>query len=150
MASNRRRGSAYILVLSVAMLITTIGLSALSLARVERLSGDDAGDMAAARGYARAAIELGLFEINDNPDWRSTVSNRPWIDAEAIGAGTMSLHVAFVPDGDAEPYNDAVELTGTGTCGSATQRLRVRVENGAVVAESGWSPIMASGGIASD
>lgn len=122
--NHRRRGSMYVAVLGVAMIVTVIGLSALMATRVERQYARGTGDFAQARLYAQSAIEMGFFWISDDPDWRT----REWEADQPIGQGTYTLE-GIDPDDDnleAEP-NNSIILIGTGVQGEARYKLQVTV-----------------------
>ena len=126
MAQNRRRGSAYITVLGTAVAITVIGLSGIMVSRIRLRRAEAANDFATARAYARSAVEMGFYRIENNDDWRSTFASGVWEADKTIGDGTYTL-IGVDPadnnlaDNDLEP----VELTGVGRRGAATFQLRV-------------------------
>ena len=55
-----QRGSILILVLGVSLLIAVLGLAAITTARAQRASAEDANDLGAARQLAQSAIDLAL------------------------------------------------------------------------------------------
>ena len=126
--NRRRRGSVYVVVLGVAMIVTVIGLSALVAVRIERRSLAGGTDFAQARLYALSAIEMGFFWIRDDPAWRDNRPSGVWVADQPIGNGTFTLEVIDPDDNNlkAEP-NDFIVLTGTGLLGDARFKLQVTV-----------------------
>ena len=123
---NRRGAAIYIVVLGTALLVSLLGLSALLAKRVQRRLAQDATDMAEARLYAQAAVEIGLLRIKNNSAWRTAFPNGVWVADQAIGSGTYTLHGVDPTDADlADSTGDPVVLTGIGVKGRATQKMRV-------------------------
>jgi hypothetical protein len=135
----------YILILGVAMMVTIIGLSALTVARVQRRASARANESGAARFYARSAIELGFLMIREDSDWRQNLGSGRWLDHMPIGDGTMSLDVNIVDDGDEESNNDVAVLIGIGVCGEARHKMQVTAvpeSGGMVIAPSSWQQVV--------
>ena len=125
----RRRGSSYVFFMGTAMIVTIIGLSALMAVRIQRRGAEGSNDLAAARFYAQSGIEHGFSMINQYPDWRTNLDlgSGSWITDQNIHGGTYSLEAAFIDDGDGNPENDDVLLTGTGVQGPASHKTQVRL-----------------------
>ncbi|UCC29162.1 MAG: hypothetical protein JSU86_13280 [Phycisphaerales bacterium] len=126
--NRRRRGSVYVVVLGVAMIVTVIGLSALAVVRIERRSLVGGTDFGQARLYAHSAIEMGFFWIRDDPTWRDNRPSGVWVEDQLIGDGTFTLEVKDPDDNNlkTEP-NNFIVLTGTGVRGDARFKLQVTV-----------------------
>ncbi len=123
-----RPGSIYVLVLSVSVMVTVIGLSALYAVRVQRRTLEMAHDAGGARLCARAALELGLQYVAGDPFWRNTRTSGTWISSQALGQGSFAL--TGVDPNDGNLLNSAVDpvvLRGTGTQGLAQQQIQVRL-----------------------
>ncbi len=129
---HHRRGSSYVFFMGTAMIVTIIGLSALMAVRIQRRGAEGSNDLAAARFYAQSAIEHGFAMINQDPDWRANLGSGFWFTNQDIHGGTYSLEAAFIDDGDGNPANDDVVLTGTGVHGPASHRTQVTL-----IAQSG-------------
>ncbi len=131
--SYRRRGSMYVAVLGTSMMITVIGYSALTLARVERSSAEGSSDFTAARFYAQSAIEMGQHYIRENPNWRSNYSDEPPRFPKPIGTGEYSFEVTDgTGDGDGDLKDNTSEsiiLRGTGWEGQSRYKLQVTMVN---------------------
>ena len=123
---HQRRGSIYMAVLSGAMIVTVIGLSAIAVVRVQRRTAEGVNDFSEARLYAQSAIEMGLLWIDSDPDWRNTYSNGVWASNAPLGAGMITLSGTDPADGDlADSDRDSMLLTGVGVKGEARYKLQV-------------------------
>jgi hypothetical protein len=117
-----------VVVLGTAMLVTVIGLSALTALRIERRYAEGTSDLAQARIFARSAIEMGLYRIDIDPDWRTNNPNGVWIGKQTIGKGAYTLEGVDPADSDLTDWDaDPVTLIGTGLSGAATYKLQVTV-----------------------
>lgn len=129
-AAPTRRGSVYIAVLGSSLLVTSIGLGALAVARVRGLAATGDLERIQAREMARGVQELALRQLagverDDLPEVDGT-----WLNV-SIGATVARVDVAdpvdgFPAIGDADPLQVAV----TTTLGGAVQRnaATVRIE----------------------
>jgi Tfp pilus assembly protein PilX len=114
---RRKRGVALLLVmigLVVCSLLTAGFLSsqgtAIGIARNER-------DAEKARALSQSGIEMCYWLIKNRTDWRTALSPGTWINAAAVGDGTVTVTAAS-GDGTATFYNDTTQpviLTSTGT-----------------------------------
>lgn len=123
--THRRRGVGYVYFLSTVMLVMVIGLSALMYARIQLRSAQAGNHSLAARFYAQSALELGFAETQRDPNWRTNLGSGAWFTDQPIGGGTLSLEVAILSDGDANPNNNPILLIGTGVHGQATHKIEV-------------------------
>lgn len=123
---RRRRGGIYIVVVGVAMIVSVLALGAILVRRIERRTSQGTADVAEARTYALAAIEIGRLRIKGDSDWRNTYSNGVWEADVPIGSGTYTLE-GIDPDDDV--LNDGADhplvLIGTGQKGLARQKMQV-------------------------
>jgi hypothetical protein len=121
-----RRGGIYLGVLAAAVIVTVIGLGALLLARVQRRRSQVLGDLAEARQYARAAVELGRQGMALNDQWRQQKPSGNWIDRLTIDDGWLRLRVIDEEDGDlGDSQYDPVVITGIGVRGQARHKMQV-------------------------
>ena len=119
----------YVAILGTATLVAVIGLSALTLARIQHRTGQGTSDQAEARLYARSAIEMGLFWMNGDPDWRTGFPNGAWATKQPIGNGSFTLEGIDRVDADlANSDSDSLDLVGTGFKGDAQYKLQVTLE----------------------
>ncbi len=125
-ATHRRRGSIYIMVLGTSTAMTVIGLSALLAVRIERRGAEGTADLSKARFHARSAIEMGLFQIGSDLDWRTNQTNGNWYVDKPISTGTFTLEGVDPNDGDlGNNDTDPLVFTGIGTRGDALYSLQV-------------------------
>lgn len=124
-----RRGSSYILVLSVSMIIALIGLSGLIAARIDHKIATTTSDATEARFYALAAIEMGIFAIEADPlNWRSAFHGGALPVNMPIGNGTLTLQVVDPLDNDLlDNPTEPVLMTGIGAKGMARHKVQVTV-----------------------
>jgi len=128
-----RRGSIYIIVLSVSMMVTVIGLASLFAVRVQRRSAEMTRDCAEAHMCAQSAVELGLYYVSSDPNWRTTRPNGTWLSNQQLGNGTFSLEGIDPDDGVLNDSDtDPLVLIGTGEKGLTRQKMQVKL-----VAEGG-------------
>ena len=125
---RRRRGSIYIVVVGVAMIVSVLALGAILVRRIERRTSQGTADVAEARTYALAAIEIGRLRIKNDSDWRNTYSNGVWEADVPIGSGTYTLEGIDPDDGVLNNGADhPLVLIGTGEKGLARQKMQVRL-----------------------
>ena len=89
-----RRGSFYIVVLGTSMIVSLLGLSALTVHRITRRSYEESNDLFQARQNALTALNMGMLRIKQDPDWRYAFPNGVWeADSNVYGggAGTYSI-----------------------------------------------------------
>ena len=124
----RRRASVYVAVLSVAMIVTIIGLSALTAVRVRHRGAEGTSDLTEAALYAHSAIELGMHWIENNPNWRTLKGEGFWAVDQPFGDGKLSLEANDLGTSqqlESSTDSDPVLLTGTGFKGDARYKLQV-------------------------
>ncbi|MDB5387043.1 MAG: Carbohydrate-binding, CenC-like domain protein [Planctomycetaceae bacterium] len=124
-----RRGTIYVLVLISSSIVATIGLASLQLLRLQGQRATGGNDMMEARLYARAAIEIGMVKVRNDPKWRNTLGNGFWVTNQSIGSGMFSIKAVDPIDNDVSTgANHPVILTGTGVKGTAVFSTSVRLE----------------------
>lgn len=67
---RRRRGSTYVMVLGVAVILTVIGLSSLTVARINTRAAVQANDWGEAQALAFSGAEYALAKISSTAGWR--------------------------------------------------------------------------------
>ena len=131
-----RRGSVYLIVLSVSMIVLVIGLSGLMVSRIEQRSASAVSDMTQARLLALAAIEMGMFLMEADPNWRETFKAGVLPTDMPLGNGTLTLEAADpVNDNLTNNTTDPVLFTGIGIEGGARHKLQVTITFTGGVAE---------------
>lgn len=123
-----RRASTYILVLGVSLIVGVLGLAALANVRIQRRNALDVGAVSDAQRYSRVAINMALFQMQHDPDWRRKMQDGEWENDQVVGDGTYGFR-AFDPVDDdlTDSDYDPVVIVGTGKSGPARQNLQVRV-----------------------
>lgn len=123
------RGSIYITVMGVSMMVAIIGVSAILAARVQARAGTALNDFAEARICARSGIELAMLTIYNDSYWRTHFGNGAWYTNRSVGDGSFSISAVDPVDGDVtNGENDPVILTSTGTKGRAKYSTSMRME----------------------
>ncbi len=116
--SARRRGSVYVFVLTTAMLISVIGLSAIAISRINTRS-QTSKRQADAMALAASAVEAAVTVINLDPGWRFTHQNGVETPPIDFGPGTISWKLVD-PDGNlGDDPTDPVSILGIGRCGQS-------------------------------
>jgi len=119
-----RRGTIYIVVLGFSMLAAVLAIGSVLAARVQMRSATTASDMAQARINAQSAIELAKYYIYSDSSWRTDQPNGTWVNAKAVGGGTVSVSVIDPIDGDlTNRPHDPITMTATAYYGNARQIL---------------------------
>ncbi len=123
---QRNKGSVYVLVMSVCLLLTTIGLGALIAVRVDRRTVQLTQDTINARMAAQSALAWGLTYIEQTPNWRSDQSNGTWLADQSLGQATWSLQVEDDSDSDLSNSDyHPVRMTGIGSKGQARHQAQL-------------------------
>jgi hypothetical protein len=123
-----RRGSAYVPIIGLSMVIGVLAIAALLAARVQRRSSEGVNDSAEARQYALAAISLGRNWVNADPNWRANRTPGVWVSNQAFGGGSFTLEANDPNDGDfTNDLYDPLVFKATGCKGCARQVIEVRL-----------------------
>lgn len=123
---HRRRASIYVLALGTALLVTVIGVSAVMTVRTRQEATSGSNDFVAARYYAQTAVEIGMYTMAVDPDWRTNLSNGVWISKSTFGDGSITLRGEDPADNDlGDDESERVVLTGSGICGPSRYHLQV-------------------------
>lgn len=129
----QRRGVAiYMTVMSVAMLVSLLGLASLLSVRVERNHQKQLCDRVAALNFARSAVELGILRLGDDASWRTNYSSGTYTAEERLQTsfdGSLSFAVSDV-DGSLIDDDTLLRLSGIGRVGDTVQVLSLEVAPG--------------------
>ncbi|MFH0982679.1 MAG: carbohydrate binding domain-containing protein [Planctomycetota bacterium] len=126
---TRRRGASYVFFLGTAMLVTIIGLSALTVVRVKRQAAEAVNDRTAAQEYAQSAVEQAVLTIYTTANWRNSLAHNTWSAAQPLGEGTFvwklvdEINGSFTVD-----RNARVRVYGKGVCNPSTWVYSVLVQ----------------------
>jgi len=127
---NRRGAALYVAVFSTALICSLLGLAALNIVAVEREQSAQSNDMLTARMNARAAVELALHRINNDPDWRTNYVSGAETTPQQLGPngeGTLSW-VIEDSDGSLTDEDTQLSLRGIGRVGDVVQVARAQVK----------------------
>ncbi len=117
----RARAASYAFFLMTALLVTVIGLSALTVARIEMRGATESNQRTEAQFYAQSGVEQAALAIFNNPSWRSTITHNAWTTPQAIGNGTLSWKIVDDVNGRFDTDRNAiVRACGKGVSGGAT------------------------------
>ncbi len=115
--------------LGTALIVAMLGAAALLAVRTQRRQTDLSGDILQANLNAQTGLEMALFRINENTNWRTMLTDGTWELSAIALTGTYSF-VGIDPD-DGDLSNDSLDpvlITATGTCGSANQKVALRLK----------------------
>jgi hypothetical protein len=133
---TRRRGSAYMMVLGVSMIVTVLGLSAITISRVRNRTADDTRAWSEAQRLAESGLEHALLAVdtavrNQGVNWRDGFTHGA-IGAEIdFGPGTFKWKLEDTGDNNlGNDPSDDVLVTATGVVDDAVHRLAVTLEPG--------------------
>jgi len=127
--ASRQRGSVYVLVLGVCMIVTVIGLSAVLAARIQHRGREIVNDTVTARGYAESGIDLAMLKIKQDANWRSTYTHDTWTADQDIDRGTFRWKLVDTVDTDLNNNTtDTARLVAWGILGNTTQKVSVLLE----------------------
>jgi hypothetical protein len=115
--------------LGTALMVTVIGMSALTVFRVKVRSLEGVNDLAAARLHAQAGIQAGIYTIQMDTNWRTGYAHNTWSAAEPIGTGTYRWKlVDEVNGGLAVDAAAPVRIYGQGNAGGSVFICSVLVQ----------------------
>jgi Tfp pilus assembly protein PilX len=125
--SRPRRGTAYVLMLGMSLMVTVIGLSALYATRAAGRSSALAQDADDARLLALSALELAQQWIAQDPNWRTNRPSGAWATDQPIGnAATYTIDVIDPADNNlADDPHQSVVVSATVKKGLARCKMQV-------------------------
>ncbi len=142
-----RRGGIYLAVLGTAMVVAILGLSALTVVRLEQLASETTSDGIKARAYAESGVELAMLQINQNAGWR-LLPNGTWETNQPIGEGVYTIQVTDPLDGNlANNPRDPVVIRGTGELRRARHILQAMLVDQGTPASALSSALSGGGGL---
>lgn len=142
-----RRGSAYLAVLGVAMLVTLIGLSGVLATRVGRRNAALSVAAWQADTAAQCFVDVVLFRLTHDLYWRVNYQNDAWSAPETCGDAAASFKLVDELDGDlTNDETQPARLYCRATIGEAMRMYSVRfTENPPVTNNILLNPRMESG-----
>ena len=121
-----RRGTAYVMVLVVSLIVTIAGVTTITLARIQTRQSVQANDWTKAQVLAASGIEQALSVLNGNEDWRKIYTHGATAQTHNLGHGTYRWRLYDNVDGDfTDSPTDAMTLQVIATVGETIYRLSV-------------------------
>lgn len=127
---SHRRGAVYVAVLGTTLLVVSIGLGSLAVARSRMAAAMQDADGLRARELAEAGLEEVLRRLAAGTAWRQAVGEGGlWFTDDSFVSGTLSVWLADPEDGDlADDPADPVDVRIEAKAGEAVRRLRATVD----------------------
>ncbi|MCA9069580.1 MAG: hypothetical protein KDA84_11685, partial [Planctomycetaceae bacterium] len=127
---NPRRGvGLYLAVISIAMIVSLLGLAGLNIVRIERRQMTADVDRRIARRHANSAVELARRKIANDPNWRTTYSSgveTTPVMLSPVSEGTLSF-ILEDTDGNLTDSDTQLTLKGVGRVGDSVQVSRIQM-----------------------
>jgi hypothetical protein len=124
-----RRGSVYVAVLGVSIIVAVIGIASVHVARIEVREATALDDMAKARLAARSGVECALAKLEADSLWRTThtsgVANVLAGLSDLLGTGSNSYSLVDSDGNLNDNTDDTVTLRSVGTAGNARHVIEV-------------------------
>ena len=130
------RGTVYVLVLGITLIVTVLGMGAITLSRVTARTTTDANDWEAAGTLAFSACEHATSYLNaaataSPSSWRSAYVNGQTAFTQAVNRGSFSWAIKDEKDGNlANDYLQSFRVYGIGKVGNVTRVYSVQVAPG--------------------
>jgi hypothetical protein len=131
--SARRRGSAYLLVLSTSMIVAVVGIAAVLALRLQRQVAEADTATVEARFATESVLDLAIFRLRGDVTWRAKYANDTWTDKETVSLQTHTATYRFklVDEGDgdlADDPTDPVRLYVEAAVGNAARLYSVLLQ----------------------
>ena len=127
---RRRRGSIYAVVISMAILVSLIGLSAVAVGRINLRTAAAGADGANAELLAFSAIEHATTVVNTVSGWRSDRAHDVETPKIKLGDGSFTWKVLYADpalNNLPTPALQPVRIVGYGRAGDAVRRYSVQL-----------------------
>lgn len=128
---RKRRGGAYVVVLSVSVIVALMGLGSILAGRVRMRTAQVGSEAAEARLAAQSGAEAARLWVSQDAEWRNNYpglkfgKDRP---LKLEDGGWFAVELEDAADGSlTNRPHDTATLTATGAKGGATQMLQVRL-----------------------
>jgi len=144
----RERGSAYIAVLGISMLVTTVGLGAMLVVRSQRRSADLRNDEAESRAAALAAADIAALALATDSGWRTRYTNDTYAASRDLGRGKLAFKLVDESDGNlGDDPLQSVRLYASGKAGGATRISSVLLSPTGPALDALKAPVYSAGGV---
>ncbi|MDD4889668.1 MAG: hypothetical protein PHU85_07030 [Phycisphaerae bacterium] len=126
--TSRHRGSVYLLVLGLAVVLTLIGVATLTAGRVGMRAMTDSQDWVESQSLASAAAEHAMLQVSRDANWRTTYNNQTV--TKSLGRGTFTWRLTDETDNNlTDTPTDPFVILATGTVGRASYAMRVHMSS---------------------
>ena len=125
---QRRRGTLYIAVMGVGLIVSVIALTASSIGRIESRAARAAHDQREAQLIAASAIEQALAWMNHHTDWRQTLTSGVEVSSHTLGSGEFTWSVTDTDGNLSDDARDHATLRGIGRVGDAIAVEQATIE----------------------
>lgn len=110
------------------MIVAVLAVAGLTLVRVQRRQVDSGNDMRNAQSYAKVAVDMAWYRVQNDASWRSKMAVGTWATDQVIGDGFYSFTATDPLDGDLnDSAVDPVVIVGVGKSGNFTQKLQMEI-----------------------
>ena len=110
------------------MIVAVLGLAALTLVRIQRKQTDGGSDMRNAQAYAKVALDMAWYRIENDSLWRKKMAAGTWSTDQAIGDGYYSFTASDPTDSNLlDSSVDPVVIVGVGKSGNSTQKMQMEI-----------------------
>jgi hypothetical protein len=126
---NARRGYLYLAVMGTAVVVSTIGLTALSVSALKLKAATANQHWLEAELLAHSAVEDALQQIKTNLAWRTSFINNTVypVIPRALGNGTYTFQLIDDDGSLSDDDADGVKILGIGRVGNATVAESIRL-----------------------
>ncbi len=131
---SRRRGSIYLLVLATSVLVVTMALLGLELARRDVFASVVGKDSVEARLAAESGVDHAIAFMHES-GWRSRVGGGTIGSAVRVGSATYTASIADTVGDITIPSLNVLKVTSVGTSGNSRVVLEVDARAASIVPE---------------
>lgn len=126
---NRQRGTVYLAVLGVAVLIAIIGLAGLAAAGLQAKMVQLDQSVANAATLAQSYADVSILRMQKDPLWRSGFVNDTWTSDEVVGDARLSIKLVDLVDNSlTDNAADPFRLYARATVGNAVRIASVELQ----------------------
>lgn len=135
--ARRQRGTVYLLVLSVTAMLVAIGVTAVTVGRIDLKSLRLEEDQAEARLFAQSLIEVVRLELERDEAWRKIYTSGEWTAYRRVGTASYRFKLVDEQDGLlADNETDAARLYVQANAGDASRIYSVILRDGKTLSET--------------
>lgn len=137
--ARSRRGTAYILVLGVSMMVSATALAVIASVRIERRAGAGQSDLGQARLNAMAALDRALLIVHENPfSWRAALESAQTTGYSLDHGEYDLLAVREIGIDPSNPQGEAMRVKGVGRMGGARSMIEIIIDPNGEVLPGSW------------